>query len=41
MQKSNVIFKKSMNQFSDAMQYVAQSMQLMAKALVQNQFTLA
>ena len=28
-QKSNEIFEKSVNQFSNAMQFVAQSMQLM------------
>ena len=41
MQKSNEIFEKSINQFSNAIQSVAQSMQLMAQAFVQNQFTFA
>ena len=41
MQKSNEIFEKSINQFSNAIQSVAQSMQLMAQAFVQNQVTFA
>ena len=41
MQKSNEIFEKSISQFSNAIPSVAQSMQLMEKAFIQNLFTLA
>ena len=40
-EKSNEIFEKSVNEFSNVMQFVAQSMQLTTQAFVQNQFTLA
>ena len=40
-QKSNEIFQKSVNEFSNVMQFVVQSMQLTTQAFVQNQFTLA